>query len=72
MRIGLPIKVAIIVVLIGLSVWVFLRQSVKLGLDLQGGVHLVFEAQDTPQIKVTGDTLSRVQAIIDSRINQLG
>lgn len=72
MRIGLPIKVILIVILVGLSVWVFLRQSLKLGLDLQGGVHLVFEAQDTPQVKVTGDTLNRVQAIIDSRVNQLG
>lgn len=72
MRIGLPIRVILIIVLVGLSVWVFFRQSLKLGLDLQGGVHLVFEAQDTPQIKVTGDTLNRVQAIIDSRVNQLG
>ncbi len=72
MRIGLPIKVIIIVALVGLSIWTFMRYSVKLGLDLQGGVHLVFEAQDTPEVKVTGDTLNRVQAIIDSRVNQLG
>jgi len=72
MRQRLSLKVVAIVVLVGLCIWGFLSQSLKLGLDLQGGVHLVFEAQDTPQIKVIGDTLNRVQAIIDSRVNQLG
>ncbi len=72
MRINLSLKVVGIIVLVVLCTWAFLRQSLKLGLDLQGGVHMVFEAQDTPEIKVTGDTLNRVQAIIDSRVNQLG
>lgn len=44
----------------------------QLGLDLQGGVHIVLEAQDTAAASVTDDAMERAMAIIDRRVNALG
>lgn len=49
-----------------------LANSVKQGLDLQGGTHIVLEAEDTPDAKVTDDAVNRVVKIIDRRVNELG
>lgn len=49
-----------------------LANSIKQGLDLQGGTHLVLEAIDTPDAKVDEDALNRVVKIIERRINELG
>jgi preprotein translocase subunit SecD len=46
--------------------------SVKQGLDLQGGTHIVLEAVDTPEAKVDDDAVQRVVKIIERRINELG
>jgi preprotein translocase subunit SecD len=45
---------------------------INLGLDLQGGSHLVLEAQDTPDIKVTSDRVDSALEVIRRRIDQLG
>jgi preprotein translocase subunit SecD len=45
---------------------------VRLGLDLQGGSHLVLEAQDTPTVKVTSEAVGDVMRVIQNRIDQLG
>ena len=49
-----------------------LALSVKQGLDLQGGTHVVLEAVDTPEAKVDEDAVKRVLKIIEKRINELG
>ena len=49
-----------------------LALSVKQGLDLQGGTHVVLEAVDTPEAKVDEDAVKRVVKIIEKRINELG
>ena len=49
-----------------------LALSIKQGLDLQGGTHVVLEAVDTPEAKVDDDTVQRVVKIIERRINELG
>ncbi|GBF35321.1 protein-export membrane protein SecD [Desulfocucumis palustris] len=49
-----------------------LVKGINLGLDLQGGVHVVFEAHDTPEAKVTPDTMKQLKAIIENRVNGLG
>ena len=49
-----------------------LSLSVKQGLDLQGGTHIVLEAVDTPEAKVDDDAVMRVTKIIERRINELG
>lgn len=46
--------------------------SIKQGLDLQGGTHIVLEAEDSPGAPVTEDSLKRVVSIIERRINEMG
>jgi len=49
-----------------------LATSIKQGLDLQGGTHVVLEAVDTPEAKVNEDAVQRVVKIIERRVNELG
>lgn len=49
-----------------------LALSIKQGLDLQGGTHVVLEAVDTPEAKVDEDAVQRVVKIVEHRINDLG
>lgn len=47
-------------------------KGVILGLDLQGGVHVVLEAQDTPEAKVTQSKMKDLIAVIQRRVDQFG
>lgn len=49
-----------------------LAASIKQGLDLQGGTHVVLEAIDTPEAKVDEDAVQRVIKIVGMRVNELG
>ncbi|MBM3269667.1 MAG: protein translocase subunit SecD [Candidatus Sericytochromatia bacterium] len=44
----------------------------KLGLDIQGGMHLVLEAKDTPAVKVNDQVMASVIHVIRSRVDQYG
>ncbi|MGE4590121.1 MAG: protein translocase subunit SecD, partial [Acidaminococcaceae bacterium] len=46
--------------------------SIRQGLDLQGGTHVVLQAVDTPDAKVDNDAVERVVRIIERRVNELG
>ncbi|SFR15094.1 protein translocase subunit SecD [Desulfoscipio geothermicus] len=52
--------------------WLPWGKEITLGLDLQGGVHVVLEAQDTPGAKVTEDSMRRAKAVLERRVNELG
>ena len=49
-----------------------LASSIRQGLDLQGGTHVVLEAVDTEQAAVNDDAMNRVVAIMEKRVNSLG
>ena len=49
-----------------------LSNSIKQGLDLQGGTHVVLQAVDTPELKVDDDAVNRSVKIIERRVNELG
>lgn len=49
-----------------------LSNSVRQGLDLQGGTHVVLQAIDTPEFKVDDDAVNRSVKIIERRVNELG
>ncbi|MFA5881289.1 MAG: protein translocase subunit SecD [Eubacteriales bacterium] len=73
---SVTILVAIIVVL-AISGFLLLKykvfqNNINLGLDLQGGVHVVLEAVDTPDAPVKADSIDRVKAIIENRVNETG
>jgi preprotein translocase subunit SecD len=49
-----------------------LFSTVKQGLDLQGGTHVVLQAVETPDAKVDDDAMNRSVKIIERRVNELG
>lgn len=49
-----------------------LASSIRQGLDLQGGTHVVLEAEDTPEAPVNEDAMERVVRIMEKRVNELG
>ncbi len=49
-----------------------LASTVKQGLDLQGGTHVVLQAKETPESKVDDDAINRSIQIIERRVNELG
>ncbi|HLS90492.1 MAG TPA: protein translocase subunit SecD, partial [Limnochordia bacterium] len=61
-----------IALLVAVAVAVLYTMPVQWGLDLQGGVQVVLEAQDVEGIRVTGEVLERAQAVIERRVNALG
>ena len=49
-----------------------LAHSIRQGLDLQGGTHVVLQAEDTPEAQVNDDAMQRVVKIMEKRVNELG
>lgn len=49
-----------------------LASSIRQGLDLQGGTHVVLEAVDTETAQVNDDAMNRVVTIMEKRVNSLG
>ena len=64
----------VVAVILGLFIWLIgpLANSIKQGLDLQGGTHIVLEAQDSGPNVVTDDAVERVIQILGRRINEMG
>ncbi len=59
--------------LIAASAVVILTKKTRLGLDLKGGVELVYQARPTPaQPKITQDAIDRSIDIMRERVDQLG
>src|SRR6202020_2219452 len=58
--------------LIAASIFVLTTQRTVLGLDLKGGIELVYQGQRTPQRPVNSASLNRAVDIMRSRVDQLG
>ena len=54
------------------SAVVVTQKPTKLGLDLQGGVELVYEAQETSRTPITEDAIQRAIDVMRERVDQLG
>src|SRR3989338_4794512 len=67
-------KLKFFFLLIGIAAMVVILQNIplNLGLDLQGGMRLVLEGQDTEKVKVDDNAMLGVVAVIRSRIDGLG
>jgi len=80
MRKNKLIRLTLICVLVGLTIWVcatafgigsFKREEWRLGLDLRGGVHVVYEADTSSSTDPRGQ-LNEVRNIIENRVNAYG
>ena len=58
--------------LLAASIFVILSMPTKLGLDLRGGVSLVYQAKPTKQSQVTGEAVDRTIEIMRQRIDAFG
>ena len=68
-------KLAVSLVAIVALFVIFIRplaHSIRQGLDLQGGTHVVLEAEDTEIAQVDEDAMQRVVSIMERRVNELG
>lgn len=61
-----------IFLLVLLSIFVIWKVKLNLGLDLQGGLRVVVEGKDTPQVKVDEQAMNGVVEVLRGRIDGLG
>lgn len=71
MRQGTGWRIGFILIITLIAGFILLRTPINLGLDLQGGVHVVLEAQDVNG-EFDQESIRRAQAVIERRINALG
>ncbi|MDZ7779569.1 MAG: protein translocase subunit SecD [Gemmatimonadota bacterium] len=68
-------RIIAILLIIGVAGWQLYARGLKLGLDLQGGMHLVLEVDDpegTMTDEAKSDMIDRIDRIIRTRIDELG
>jgi SecD/SecF fusion protein len=58
--------------LVLVSLVVIVKKPTRLGLDLKGGVQLIYQGRATAQAKVTTESLNRAIDIMRKRVDQLG
>ena len=64
--------IVLIIALVGAVVALAISRSPVLGLDLQGGLEVVLQAEAPPGQQVTSDDLDRSISIIRNRIDRIG
>src|ERR1700735_3480602 len=58
--------------LVAASLAAIATKKTRLGLELKGGVELVYQGKPTPQAKVDTESLERAISIMRTRVDQLG
>ncbi|GAF24815.1 preprotein translocase subunit SecD [Moorella thermoacetica Y72] len=69
------LKLAVVflaILAIGIGVFKPLINAQRLGLDLKGGVHVLIQAQSTPDHAVTPDDMAALERVMRDRVDQLG
>ncbi|HEX3033484.1 MAG TPA: protein translocase subunit SecD [Bacillota bacterium] len=67
------IATVLVVALLAVVGWKPISTSLNLGLDLQGGLHVVLQARPiTPGTKVTDDAIKRTIEVLQRRVNETG
>lgn len=62
----------VVLLLIGLAAVTIVAKKTRLGLDLKGGVELIYQAKPTAQAKVDTTSLERAIDIMRKRVDKLG
>jgi preprotein translocase subunit SecD len=71
----LRVRVAVILGLVLVSVWLIYDRGITLGLDLQGGTHLALEIRDPANaltMEQREDAIDRALRVIRTRVDELG
>lgn len=85
MRQRFPVRLILILILVAVAVWIVLPTNpgihigsvdrdikVVRGLDLQGGLRVLLEADMPEESEVTSDQMNTVRNIVENRVNGLG
>lgn len=72
MRRANTLRLLLVLLVVVVAGVLLMTMPMKLGLDLQGGVHVVLEAQATEDTPITSDLMTRAKTVIERRINALG
>jgi len=54
------------------AAFLYFQHGINLGLALQGGAHIVLQAQPTEEREINDTVMSGIQSVIERRVNQLG
>lgn len=65
-------KIIFLILIIALAITLLVTKKTKLGLDLQGGIHLILEANPTTDQPLTRDALLGSLEVIRNRVDALG
>ncbi len=65
---------AVIVIVVAASIWILTNPNfpIRLGLDLQGGLQVLMEADVPADQDVTADQMDTARQIVDRRVNAIG
>ena len=69
----LLIRLLLVIAILAGAIWLIMKEPVKLGLDLEGGVYAVLEA--TPENggdEIDNETMNSLIEVLDRRINGIG
>ncbi len=65
-------RILFVLSLIAFAIFIIVKVPTKLGLDLQGGLHLILQANETNEQKLTRDAVLGSIEVIRNRIDKLG
>ncbi len=65
-------KLVFIIAIIVFASFLFYFYNINFGLDLEGGSHIVLQAQPTEEREINNQVMSGIQSVIERRVNQLG
>ncbi|MBS3810665.1 MAG: protein translocase subunit SecD [Halanaerobiales bacterium] len=65
-------KLIFIIAIIAFAVFLYSYYNINLGLDLQGGSHIVLQAQPTEERAINNEVMIGIVSVIERRVNQLG
>ena len=66
------IKIGFIFLIIALAVGLYGFYGINLGLDLEGGSHIVLQAQPTEDRDIDNEVMTGILSVIERRVNQIG
>lgn len=72
LRRGTGLRLLGLLALAACAALVLYLQPLRYGLDLQGGVHVVMQVDESYTAPVTREVMERTKAVIDRRVNALG
>lgn len=68
----IALAVSIVLICVSLFLIIPINKSTRLGLDLKGGMRIIFKAKPAPGTPVTREALDRAKFILNQRVDKLG